>query len=83
MSGTQEPLNTVVSLARQTTQIRQREISYDIAYMRTLKRNYTSGLIYRNRHRLTDLEKELMAARWGWVGERVVREFGMDMCTLL
>ena len=51
--------------------------------MRTLKRNYTSGLIYRNRHRLTDLEKELMAARWGWVGGRVVREFGMDMCTLL
>lgn len=53
----------MVCLARQTTQIRQREISYDIAYMGTLKRNDTSGLICRNRHRLTDLEKELMVAR--------------------
>ena len=32
-----------------------------------------------NRKRLTDLENELMVAR----GEGIVREFGMDMYTLL
>ena len=33
----------------------------------------------KNRKRFTDLEEELMVAR----GEGIVREFGMDMCTLL
>ena len=36
-----------------------------------------------DRKRLTDLENELMVARGkGW-REGIVREFGMDMCTLL
>ena len=82
VSDAQEALSTVVSLARQPPQIRQRGISY-IDYMRTLKTNDANGLSYRNGHGLTDLEKELMVARWGWVGGRVVREFGMDLCTLL
>ena len=34
------------------------------------------------KHRLTDLENELMVVGWGRTGGRV-REFGMDMYTLL
>ena len=36
-----------------------------------------------NRNRLTDLENELMVTRGGRWGERIVREFGIDMYTLL
>ena len=36
-----------------------------------------------NRNRLTDLENELMVAREKRWGEGIVREFGMDMHTLL
>ena len=35
-----------------------------------------------NRKRLTDLENKLMVAREGW-REGIVREFGMDMYTVL
>ena len=39
--------------------------------------------LFIKQNRLTVLEKELMdACREGW-GEGIVREFGMDMCTLL
>ena len=37
-----------------------------------------------NRNRLTDLENKLMVTKWnGWGGTRIVREFGVDMYTLL
>ena len=39
---------------------REREISYDIAYMLNLKRNDTNERYLQNRNRLTDLENELM-----------------------
>ena len=51
--------------------------------MWNLKRSDTNELA--NRNRLTDLENELMVAR-GWgddEGEGRVREFGIDMYTLL
>ena len=32
--------------------------------------------------RLTEVEKELMVAGRKWREERIVREFGMDVCTL-
>ena len=40
------------------------EISYGIPYMRNLKRNDATELTYKKNRRLTDLEKELMVARW-------------------
>ena len=36
-----------------------------------------------NRNRLTDLENELMVTRREGCGEGIVREFGIDMYTLL
>ena len=33
--------------------------------------------------RLTDLEDQLRVPKWGRMGEGIVREFGMDMDTLL
>ena len=36
-----------------------------------------------NRNGLTDLENELMVTRWGRVEGRIVKEFGIDMYTLL
>ena len=47
---------------------RERQISYDIAYMQKLKKWYTSTYL-QNRNRLTDLENELMVtgvAGEGW-----------------
>ena len=41
---------------------REREISYDIAYMQNLKKIIQMNL-FTNRNRLTDLENELMATR--------------------
>ena len=35
-----------------------------------------------NRNRLTDFQNKLMVPRKGY-GEGLVREFGMDICTLL
>ena len=51
--------------------------------MGNLKRNDTNELIYKTRKRLTDLKHKLTVARGKGGGERTVREFGMDMCTLL
>ena len=58
------------------------EISYDTPYMWNLKRNDTSEL---TKQRETDLENELMVAgsREEQLGEGIVREFGIDMHTLL
>ena len=56
---------------------------YDVPYMWNLIRNGTNELIYKTRKRLTDLKHELTVARGKGGGERIVREFGMDMCTLL
>ena len=44
------------------------QISYDITYMRNLKKNDTNELIYKT-ETLTDLENEFMVTRgnrWGW-----------------
>ena len=57
---------------------REREISYDIAYMWNQKKSYKLTYL-QNRNRLIDLESELMAKGKGgkdW-------EFGMDKHTLL
>ena len=51
--------------------------------MGNLKKNDINELIYKTRKRLTDLKHELTVARGKGGGERIVREFGMDMCTLL
>ena len=39
--------------------------------------------LFTNRNRLTDLENKLMATREKGRGEGIVREFGIDMYTLL
>ena len=55
---------------------------YDIPYTWNLIRNDTNEL-FKNRNRLIALENELMAAKKeGW-GEGIIREFGMDMYTLV
>ena len=38
---------------------------------------------FQNKKRLTDLEDELMVARREGQGEGIVKEFGMDLYTLL
>ena len=53
---------------------------YDIPYMRNLKRNDANELIYKME---TNLGNEMMAAKGEEWEEGIVREFGMDMCTLL
>ena len=46
------------------SEVSQREISYDIAYMWNLKKkNDTNELITKNRNRLTDLENKLMVTK--------------------
>ena len=54
------------------SEISQRQISYDIAYMLNLKKWYKWTYL-QNRNRLTDLENELMVTRgkgggvvWNW-----------------
>ena len=49
-----------------------------IPYMWTLKRNDTNEFFIKKRNRLRDLEKQLMIVRG-----KEVREFGMDMYTVL
>ena len=58
------------------SEVREREISYDIPYMWNRKRNDTNEL---TKQRLTDLERELTVAS----GEGTVRDFGVHVCTLL
>ena len=61
---------------------RERQVTYDIAYMWNLKKLIQMNLL-QNRNRLTDLENELMVTRGeGWEGG-IDREFGIDMYTLL
>ena len=46
---------------------REREISYDTAYMRNLKKKWYECTYLQNRNRLTDFENKLMAtSREGW-----------------
>ena len=54
--------------------------AYDIPYLRNLKRNDANEL---TKQRLTDLENELTGAGLKDGGEGIVREFGIDMYTLL
>ena len=51
--------------------------------MQNLKGNDANKLIYKTENRLVDLEKEFMVTRGKGVGERIVREFQIDMNTLL
>ena len=64
---------------------RERQISYDIAYMQNLKKRYKWTYL-QNRNRLTDLKNKLIVI-WGGGGEGGVGgidwEFGIDMYTLL
>ena len=62
---------------------REKEIFYDIAYMQNLFLKRYKWIYFQNRHRLTDLGKELLVARGRELGEGMVREFGRDMYTLL
>ena len=62
------------------SEVREGKISYDIPHLLNLKRNYIIELTYKIE---TDLENEFMVASGDGKGERVVREFGLDMYTLL
>ena len=59
---------------------KEEEISDGIPNRLNLKRNDTNQLIYKTE---TDLEHELMIKRGKAWTERIVRESGMDMYTLL
>ena len=60
----------------------KRQISYDIAYLRNLKQMMQVNL-FTKQNRFTDLENKLMATRGEGSGDGIVREFGIDMYTLL
>ena len=56
---------------------KEEEMSYDILYIWNLKGNDTNKLTKEKKtHRLREWA-------YGWQGEGIVREFGMDMYTLL
>ena len=56
---------------------------YDITYMCNLKGNDTNEVTYKTETD-KDFENELMVVgKRGRKGERIVREFGMDMYTLI
>ena len=61
---------------------REGEILYDITYMKDLKRNCTNELIYKKDIALRTSRMNLWLLEEG-CGEGIVREFGMDMYTLL
>ena len=48
---------------------RERQISYDIAYMWNLKKRYKWTYL-QNRNRLTDIENKVMVTKGGKAGER-------------
>ena len=64
-------------------EVRRREIVYDTPYMRNLERKWHRYIYLQNRNRLTNLENKLMVTREKWWGEGTVRDFGIDMYTLL
>ena len=61
------------------SEVREREISYDIPYMWNLKRNYTNSYL-QNKNKL--IEQSYNCQGKGLGGE-IVREFGKFMHTLL
>ena len=60
---------------------RERQIPYDITYMRNLK-YYTNELLW-NRNRLTNIENRLVVAKGAGCGRRMEWEFGVSRCKLL
>ena len=55
---------------------------YNIPYTWNLKKKRYKWTYLQSRNRLTDLENELMGMGEGW-GKGIVREFGINMYTLL
>ena len=63
--------------------VREREISYHIPYMRNPERNDTNKLIYKTEID-SQTENEFMVTTRGYEwGEGIIREFGVNMYTLL
>ena len=60
---------------------RDRQISYDIAYMWNLKKGYKWTYL-QSRNRVTDVENKLMVTKWGR-GGGMNWEIGTDIYTLL
>ena len=69
------------------SEVKERQISYDITYMQNLKYIYIyiykNELILKNRKRLIDSETELMLTRGKKIGGGIDWEFGVDMYILL
>ena len=69
------------------SEVKERQISYDITYMQNLKNIYIyiykNELILKNRKRLIDSETELMLTRGKKIGGGIDWEFGVDMYTSL
>ena len=65
--------------------MRDHFLPYDTPYMWNLKKNDTNELSLQNRNRVTDFQNEGAYDCQGWEGwkGRIVREFGMDVYTLL
>ena len=62
---------------------RERQISYDLTYMRNLLKKWYKQTYLQNRNRHTDLENELMVTSRERLGGGIDWEFGIDMYTLL
>ena len=60
----------------------ERQISYDIAYMRNLKKWYKWTYL-QNRTRVTDVKDNLMVTGEGGRGRGINWEIGIDIYTLL
>ena len=65
--------------------MRDHFLPYDTPYMWNLKKSDTNELSLQNRNRVTDFQNEGAYGCQGWEGweGRIVREFGMDVYTLL
>ena len=50
------------------SEVRQKQISYDITYMENLKRKWYKQTYLQNRKRLTDIENKLTVTKGEYVG---------------